>query len=124
MSNIYFYISGTILFTVYGQLILKYRMSFYDQMPIVLSEKIIYILKLFLDPLILSGLIAAFAASLFWLATLSTQIELSRAYPFTIISFVLVVLFSAILFKENINIYIVIGILLIITGIYLISKTL
>lgn len=124
MSNAYLYISGTILFTVYGQLIIKYRMLFHEQVPAIFQDKIIYLLKLLLDPFILSGLLAAFIASIFWLAALSTKIELSKAYPFTIVSFVLVVLLSVTLFKENINNYMIIGILLIITGIYLISKTL
>lgn len=124
MSYIYIYIAGTIIFTVYGQLILKYRMSLHEQLPIVFHDKILFLIKLLADPLILSGLLAAFIAALFWLAALSTGTELSKIYPFTILSLVLVVIFSVIFFKESLSLYLIFGILLIITGIFLISRSL
>lgn len=121
---VYIYIAGTIIFTVYGQLILKYRMSLHEHLPLAFGSKMIYLLKLFLDPLILSGLIAALIAAIFWLAALSTQIELSKAYPFTIISFVLVIIGSVLIFKESLNAWMICGIFLIILGIFLVSRSL
>lgn len=120
----YIYIAGTIIFTVYGQLILKYRISLHEGFPIVFHDKIIYLFKLLLDPLILSGFLSAFIASFFWLATLSTKVELSKAYPFTVLSLVIVVIFSIIFFKESVSTYLILGILLIITGIFLVSRSL
>ena len=37
----YFYIVGTVLFTVYGQLVLKWRIANYSALPEGLSEKYI-----------------------------------------------------------------------------------
>ncbi len=121
---VYIYIAGTILFTVYGQIIIKYRIPFHGALPIEPHAKIIFLLKLLLDPLILSGLISAFIAALFWLAALSTKIELSKVYPFTVLSLVLVVICSVLFFKESVSTYMVIGVLLIITGIFLVSRSL
>jgi multidrug transporter EmrE-like cation transporter len=115
LSN-YLYILGTILFTLYGQLILKWRIGKYGTLPVDFDEKIIFLLKLFLDPFILSGFFAAFLASLFWMAAM-TKFELSHAYPFMAANFVLVLFFSALLFSETISILKIVGIALVFVGI-------
>ena len=112
----YLYIMGTILFTVYGQLILKWRIGLYGTLPATLQEKLGFLLKLFLDPFILSGFMAAFIASLFWMAAM-TKYELSHAYPFMALNFVLVLILSGALFHEAITVFRVVGVSLIILGI-------
>ena len=121
---VYLYIAGTVFFTVYGQIIIKYRIPFHGALPVDPHTKVLFLLKLLLDPWILSGLISAFVAALFWLAVLSTKIELSKAYPFTALSLVLVVIFSIIFFKESVSIPLMFGILLIIAGIVLVGRSL
>lgn len=111
----YLYILGTILFTVYGQLILKWRISIYGSLPDLLIDKAIFLLKLFLDPYIISGFLSAFIASLFWMAAM-TKFELSHAYPFMSMSFVLVLLFSGVFFNEPITSFKIIGIILVVLG--------
>lgn len=61
----YFYIFGTIFFTVYGQLILKWRINYVGSLPDGLYDKIIFLVKLLFDPWIFSGFFAAFVASFF-----------------------------------------------------------
>jgi multidrug transporter EmrE-like cation transporter len=117
----YSYILGTILFTVYGQLILKWRIGFYGAMPEQLSSKIKFLLKLFIDPYILSGFVSAFFASLCWMAAM-TKFSLNHAYPFMGLNFVLVLLLSGFLFHESITILKVIGVILIVTGIIIGSQ--
>ena len=41
----YLYIVGTIFFTVYGQLVLKWRISGYGALPELFNEKIIFLFK-------------------------------------------------------------------------------
>jgi multidrug transporter EmrE-like cation transporter len=115
------YIFGTILFTVYGQLIIKWRIPFHGALPGELTEKIVFLLKLFFDPFILSGFVAAFLASLCWMAAM-TAFDLSYAYPFMGLNFVLVFLASAILLSEQVTLYKVVGLALIVLGIVISSR--
>lgn len=120
----YLYILGTIIFTVYGQLILKWRIPFYGALPEKFSSKIVFLLKLLLDPIILSGFLAAFIASLFWMAAMTSKIELSRAYPLTTASLVLVFLLSIFIFHESLTAGKIIGLALIIAGVFIVGKSL
>jgi drug/metabolite transporter (DMT)-like permease len=70
-----------VLFTVYGQLILKWRIDKYGSLPESLYDKISFLLKLVVDPFIFSGFLAAFIAALFWMAAM-TKADMSFAYPF------------------------------------------
>ena len=67
----YLYILGTIFFTVYGQLIIKWRVNLKGEMPLKFTEKLGFIINLLIDPYVLSGLLSAFIASMFWIATMS-----------------------------------------------------
>ncbi|WP_158737217.1 EamA family transporter [Alteribacillus sp. YIM 98480] len=118
----YLYIFGTIFFTVYGQIMLKWRISKYSGLPDGLQEKVFFLLKLLFDPLILSGFLSAFVASLFWMAAM-TKFDLSYAYPFMSLSFMLVFLLSIFLFHEAVTAHKMIGLLLIIAGIIVTSQS-
>lgn len=118
----YVYISGCILFTVYGQLILKWRMNQQSSLPSTVSEKVIYLIKLIiLDPFVLSGFASAFIASLFWMAAM-TKFSLSYAYPFMSLAFVLVMFGSVFIFGESLNSYKIAGTSCIILGIFILSR--
>lgn len=119
----YLYILGTICFTVYGQIMLKWRIDKYGSLPPEMFDKAIFVLKLLLDPLVLSGFISAFVASLFWMAAM-TKFDISFAYPFMSFSFVLVFLLSIFLFSEPVTFQKVIGLGLIVTGILVTSQSL
>ena len=117
----YVYIFGTVLFTVYGQLILKWRITMYGSLPDLFQEKVLFLLKLFLDPYILSGFFSAFLASLCWMAAM-TKFDLSHAYPFMSLSFIIVFIMSGLLFNEPINMLKISGLFLIIVGIIIGSQ--
>lgn len=118
----YFYIAGCIFFTVYGQIVLKWRMNTNLDMPDGVVAKVVRLLTLILtDPWILSGLVAAFAASLFWMLAM-TRFQISYAYPFMSAAFVLVLLISVPLFGETLNAAKLCGTALIILGIFVLSK--
>ena len=119
----YLYILGTVIFTVYGQLIMKWRIARYGELPEALNEKIIFLLKLLLDPYIFSGFVAAFVASLFWMAAM-TKFDISTAYPFITAGLTLLtVFFAMLLLGEPISIYKLAGILLIISGVIVIHQS-
>lgn len=118
----YFYIFGTIFFTVYGQLILKWRISSVGSLPLEIGDKIFFLLKLLFDPFIFSGFASAFIASFFWMAAM-TKFELSYAYPFMSGAFVLVFILSVILFQEVVTWQKVSGLILIVAGIIVTSRS-
>ena len=112
----YLYIFGCIALTVVGQLVLKWRVSLHTPMPEAAGEKIWFFATLVSDPFIICGFVAAFAASLFWMAAM-TKFELSYAYPFMSLAFVLVFLFSVAFLGETLTFGKVAGLALITTGI-------
>jgi uncharacterized membrane protein len=111
----YLYIIGTVLFTVYGQLVLKWRIGNYGALPAPLAKKIIFLLRLFADGYILSGFMAAFLASLFWMAAM-TKFELSHAYPFMSLNFAVVLLLSGWFLSEPMTLQRILGVGLIVLG--------
>ena len=111
----YFYIFSTIVLTVYGQVVLKWRINAFGEMPLGLVEKLKFLILLLFDPAIFSGFAAAFLASLAWMAAM-TRFELSHAYPFMSLSFVMVLLLSGWLLNEPITMAKVAGVVLIVIG--------
>lgn len=119
----YLYIFLTILFTIYGQIILKWRINFlnWKVQETGIFEIVIEYLKLLIDPYILSGFIAAFIASIFWILTM-TKFELTFAYPFMSISPALVFLFGIFFLQETFTYGKILGLILIIIGIIITVK--
>jgi drug/metabolite transporter (DMT)-like permease len=117
----YFYVIGTLLLTVYGQVILKWRVNHMSDMPEGFYNKIFFLFKAILDPFILSGFLAAFIASLLWIAAM-TKIEITRAYPFMSLSPALVFIFGIFFLGETFTKGKVIGLILIISGIIITVK--
>lgn len=111
----YLYIVATIGFTVYGQLILKWRIASFGPLPADTAEKLKFLISLLFDPAIFSGFAAAFLASLAWMAAM-TKFDLSHAYPFMSLNFVVVLLLSGWLLNEPVTVQKIIGISLIVLG--------
>jgi multidrug transporter EmrE-like cation transporter len=112
----YFYVIGTVLLTVYGQLVIKWQVSEAGSMPEATPEKLLFLARLLLNPWIITGLAAAFVAAVFWMAAM-TKLPLSHAYPFMSLAFVLVMVGSAAFFGEPITVLKATGLALIIAGI-------
>lgn len=113
----YLYIFATILFTVYGQLIHKWRI---EKLGFSLPEtgfidKLLSLLRLIFDPFIFSGLLAAFIASLFWLGAIS-KFEITQAYPFISLAPVIVFILGVWVLGEAFTIGKAVGLVLIILG--------
>ena len=115
------YVLGSVLCTVYGQIIVKWQVGKAGALPATLSGKIQFLLSLIFNPWIMSGILAGFFALLCWLAAM-TKFELSYAYPFMSLAFVLVLVLSAVLFHEPLTAAKILGVLLIIAGIVVGSR--
>ena len=118
----YFYIFGAVFFTVYGQIVLKWRINGAGSLPERISDKIIFLARLLFDSWVFSGFLAAFVASFFWMAAM-TKFDISYAYPFMSSAFVLVFLLSIVLFQEAITWQKITGLILIVAGIILTSRS-
>ncbi|MBI2841618.1 MAG: EamA family transporter [Acidobacteria bacterium] len=111
----YLYIAATVGLTVYGQLILKWRIRDFGPLPAGSFEKLKFLFWLLLDPAVFSGFAAAFLASLAWMAAM-TKFELSHAYPFMSLNFVVVLLLSGWLLSEPLSWQKTLGVALIVIG--------
>jgi len=117
----YLYIAATIGFTVYGQLILKWRVGRFGSLPADVAGKLQYVFSVLLDPWVLSSLFAAFLASLAWIAAMS-KFELSHAYPFMSLNFVVVLVLSTWLLHEPLTMAKIFGVLMIGVGTIVIAR--
>jgi len=111
----YSFIFATIALTVYGQLILKWRMDQLGPLPAGFGGGLRHLLGLLIDPAVLSSFGAAFLASLAWMAAM-TRFELSYAYPFMSLNFVVVLVLSVAFLGETLTLHKVLGVALIVIG--------
>ena len=118
---LYLYIFGTIVFTVYGQIIFKWRINHFGDLPGGVYDNISFLLKLLIDPFIFSGFLSALVAALFWMAVM-TKSDLSYAFPFMSLSFILVLIASSVAFGELITVNKIVGLSLIVIGIFISSR--
>lgn len=115
----YFFVAMTIVLTVYGQLVLKWQVDlrpYLIQAPYTVTN----IIRLLANFWIISAFVAAFGASLCWMAAIS-RLPISKAYPFMALNFVLVLLFASTIFHESLDAYKVAGTLVIVIGVVLLS---
>lgn len=117
----YLFIFGTIIFTVMGQILIKWRVTVLADVTSSLTEKVMLLVKLCTDPLIILAFLLAFVAALFWLLAM-TRFPISYAYPFTSLSFILVLLLGNILFQEVIKTNQIFGVLIICFGVFLAAR--
>jgi len=113
----YLYIFATILSTVYGQMILKWRITKlgWKMVDGDLWTKIKCYCTLLFDPLVLSGFLSAFIASICWTMAM-TKFEITTAYPFMSLSPAIVFLLGVFILNETFTIGKVVGLVLIILG--------
>jgi multidrug transporter EmrE-like cation transporter len=117
----YLFILTTVLLTVYGQFVVKWQVMSAGAMPEDTSGRLTFLVSVAFNPWVISAYLAAFLASLTWMLAVR-QLDLSYAYPFTSLSFVLVVLLSPVIFRESLTLPKVIGLALIVTGIIVGSR--
>lgn len=106
---------------VASQILLKKGMQMVGQFPQGFPEMVRFFLKAFSNPYVLGALAAVFIGGLAWIATVSKS-DISRSYPVLALSYVLVVLLSILIFKENVGLLRWVGIALICAGVVLVTR--
>ena len=115
-------IVATVALTVYGQLVFKWRVDHAGELPAGGGDRLDYLVRLLVDPWVISVFATALLASVTWALAL-TRFELSFAYPFMALSFVLVLGFGTAFLSESLTAAKVVGVLLIVAGLIVGSRT-
>jgi multidrug transporter EmrE-like cation transporter len=105
-----------------GQLLLKHGMSSDRDAVDRVDEVLPRLLKAALNPVVVAGFVLYAISAALWLIVL-TRAELSWAYPLLSMGYVLVVVLSRVLFHESVTATRFLGTLVIVLGVWLISKT-
>ena len=100
-----------------GQLLFKMAANSYGTANVGTGERL---LALFCNPYFLSALVLYAGFALLWVWILSFT-PLSRAYPFVALAFALTPLLAGSLFGETISLRLIIGLLLILGGLFFVS---
>jgi drug/metabolite transporter (DMT)-like permease len=119
------FIIVSVLLAATAQLTLKYgvdRVTKDDHSGIVLSDPVRSAIRVARVPYIWLGLALFGISAVFWMIALS-RTSLSFAYPFAALTYVLILLFDRLVLKVDVPGLRWIGVLFIVTGIVLISRT-
>ncbi len=116
------YIVLSIVFAVASQLIIKWKMSAFDLSHMsTMGEKFLFASSMLINPYIMAAILLTLLSGLSWMIAM-TKFDISYAYPYTALGFVLILLFSILLFHEPLTWYKVFGIVFIMTGIFIVSR--
>jgi drug/metabolite transporter (DMT)-like permease len=107
--------------TVTGELLLKSGMNRHGELNVSMDTLVSTAVKLFTSPWVLGGFVFVFSGALFWLAVLSRW-DLSLAYPLLSISYIIGMAASVLFLGERVTWVRVLGVLVIIVGVFLISR--
>lgn len=119
MGN-YLIAATSIILAITGQLLMKKGMMVFGTFQI--SELLTKIVPMFLNPYVFFGFFCFGLSSIFWLVVLS-RLEISLVYPMVSVAYVVVAIFSWYVFKENLSVIRWAGILVILLGVFLISRS-
>lgn len=115
------YILATVVCTVYSQLVMRWQVGTAGELPSDGPGKVRFIATLLVNPWVLSGIVATFFAGVSWMLAM-TRFEISYAYPFVSLNYVIILAASILLFNESLSPPKIMGTVLVIVGIVVISK--
>jgi drug/metabolite transporter (DMT)-like permease len=116
------YILISILAGAAGQVLLKKGMSSMGALTISPDQVVGILWRIGTNPYVVIGLMIYVCGTFFWLAALS-RVDLSYAYPFASLSYVVMLSASWMLFNENITPVRLLGTLIVGLGVFIISRS-
>lgn len=111
-----------VLLGVAGQLSLKHGMGSVGRFVPEVSQMVSTFARAFSNPFVVSGFFLYGISSLVWMVILS-RVPLSLAYPMISIGYVLVVVLSKVILKEDVSAVRFAGTLVICAGVVLVSRS-
>ena len=116
----YGFVLVTILFTVVGQLLIKWQAMQAGSLPAAWSERASFMMHLLLNPWIILGLLSAVVAACAWMLAM-TRLPISIAYPMMSLTYPLVIVASWWLLGETLSLWRAVGVVFILAGIALLG---
>lgn len=116
------YILVAVLASAAGQVLLKKGMLTLGALTISPSQLAGILWRMGTNPYVIVGLAIYVSGTVFWLAALS-RVDLSYAYPFASLSYVVMLIVSWQVFNENISLLRLLGTLVVGVGVLLISRS-
>jgi len=116
------YILISVLGGAVGQLLLKRGMTLLGPLTLSLNEFGSILIGMITNPFVVGGLFVYVCSTLFWLVALS-RVDLSYAYPFASLSYVIMLVVSWRLFDEDISLLRLLGTATIAVGVLLVSRS-
>lgn len=116
------YILISVLAGALGQVLLKKGMGSIGPLTLGAHDLFGTLLRMGTNPFVLGGLMIYVCSTVFWLAALS-RVDLSFAYPFVSLSYILMLVASWQLFGENITLLRLAGSFVVLLGVFLISRS-
>jgi multidrug transporter EmrE-like cation transporter len=116
------YILICIILNVAGQTSIKYGTRIVGELSLAFSKLGNFFVTVIKQPFIMLGILLYGISAFFWIGALSKS-ELSFAYPFLSVAYILILFISWRLFGEAINMFRLIGVLLIIGGMFFLMRS-
>ncbi|MBC6942277.1 MAG: hypothetical protein DWB45_06100 [Xanthomonadales bacterium] len=111
-----------VAFTVASQLLMRWRVGLAGDLPAVLGERVEFIGRLLITPWIWLAIVCTFLAGVSWMLAL-TRFELSYAFPFTGVSFLIMLFAGSLMFHEHVTMGRAIGTLLVMVGLIVVVRS-
>jgi len=115
------YILVSVVASTIGQLLLKKGMNSVGSITLTVDQILSTTWKMATNPYVFIGLLIYGAGTIFWLAALS-RVDLSYAYPFASLSYVVMLIASWMMFDEQITLTRIFGTVVIGIGVFLIYR--
>jgi len=112
----------TVFMSACAQLLLKMGMNKSEVNGGLFDDGVMSLIQTLFSPLVFSGIMVYGVSVLVWLWVLS-KVDLSIAYPFVGISFIFTLLFGVFLLDESLNVFKVIGTIMIAVGCFFVAKS-
>jgi drug/metabolite transporter (DMT)-like permease len=116
------YILISVLAGAVGQILLKKGMGSMGPLTLTLNQLGHVLWRIGTNPYVIIGLVIYVGGTVFWLTALS-RVDLSYAYPFASLSYIVMLAASWLLFKEHITPLRLMGSLVVCLGVFLISRS-
>ena len=122
MTLAIFYILISVVAGAAGQVLLKKGMGSMGPLTLSIDQLGNILWRIGTNPYVVIGLAIYVAGTVFWLTALS-RVDLSYAYPFASLSYVVMLIASWQLFNENITVVRLLGTLIVCLGVFIISRS-
>lgn len=110
-----------IVFTVLSQLIMRWRVGGVGTLAPG-ADRVGFVLGLLMMPWVWVAFVCTFLAGVMWMLTLA-RLDLTYAFPFTGITFLIILLAGAFVFGEHVSVGRIAGTLLVVAGLVVVVRS-